>query len=53
MKCFKCGKELKEHSFTYAGLHQCAECNDKSGWTISLDDILEQIIKEKERRCNE
>lgn len=46
MKCFKCGKEP---SFTYAGLHQCAECNDKSGGTISLDDILEQIIKEKER----
>ena len=52
MKCIKCGKELKGPSFTYAGLYQCAECNDKSGGTISLNDILEQIIKEKERGCN-
>jgi len=53
MKCIKCGNELKEPSFTYAGLHQCTECNDKSGGTISLNDILEQIIKKKEMGCNE
>jgi hypothetical protein len=46
----KCGKES---SFTCVGPHQCAECNDKSGGTISLNDILEQIIKEKEMGCNE
>lgn len=49
MKCIKCGKKPL---FTYAGLHQCAECNDKSEGTISLNDILEQIIKEKEREHN-
>lgn len=47
MKCEKCGKEIKsdEKYFTAIGVIQCEECNIKSNGTISLDFILDKIIK--------
>ena len=49
MECFKCKKEIKqgEKYFTFAGMIQCKECDDKAGGTISLDSILRKIINDK------
>jgi hypothetical protein len=48
-KCDKCGKELKpnDKTFTAVGLHICEECNKKSGGTISLDMVMNEIMKKK------
>lgn len=49
MKCFKCNNEIKDKVYSYAGLHQCEKCNDKSNGTISLDNILDKIIKDQNK----
>ncbi len=48
-KCDKCGKELKinDKIFTAVGLRICEECNKKSGGTISLDMVMNEIMKKK------
>ncbi|MDX9783081.1 MAG: hypothetical protein RBT35_08945 [Bacteroidales bacterium] len=48
-KCDKCGKELKPNNkvFTAVGMHICEECNKKSGGTISLDMVMNEIMKKK------
>jgi len=48
MKCEKCEREIQanENYYTAIGVVQCEECNLESKGTISLDFILDKIIKE-------
>jgi len=52
MKCAKCQKEIKKGDkyYTRIGIIQCEECNKKSNGTISLDFILDKIIKEQSNK---
>jgi hypothetical protein len=56
LKCDRCGKDINQGDkyFTAVGMVQCEECDKANGGTISLDFILDHIIKdEKERKANE
>jgi hypothetical protein len=45
MKCDQCNKKLEKTYFTAIGMKICEECNNKNGGTISLDFVVDHIIK--------
>lgn len=50
LKCDKCGNEIgpEEKSYTAVGVVVCEKCNNEGGGCISLDLVLDKIIKSKE-----
>ena len=50
--CDKCGKEIQagEKYFTAVGVYQCDNCNTNSNGTVSMDFIVDKIVKESDKK---
>lgn len=47
MKCDKCGKQIVGTYFTAVGVVVCKSCNEEGDGKITLDMVLDKIIREE------